>query len=108
MLASKPASVDHLRGDRQCRGLSIRCETDVPTDRKLGQEELADAIIRDCGDDPRAAVVAMLKINSTLLVELHALTRMDAAGDHVAQGALRRRVVELVAGATNARWRRPC
>jgi hypothetical protein len=58
---------------------AFRCPTDaekqaVTADRKLGQEELADAIIRNCGDDPRAAVVAMLKINSILLVELHALT----------------------------------
>ncbi|SDR25029.1 hypothetical protein SAMN05444161_2378 [Rhizobiales bacterium GAS191] len=63
-----------------------------PTDdRKLGQEELADAIIRDCGNDPRAAVVAMLKINSALMVELHALTGKHAAEAPVAQEGLGRR-----------------
>jgi hypothetical protein len=55
-------------------GCPTDAEKQAATERKVGQEELADAIIRNCGDDPRAAVVAMLKINSTLLVELHALT----------------------------------
>jgi hypothetical protein len=46
----------------------------VTSKRKLGQEELADAIINDCGDDPRAAFGAMLKINFALMMELHAPT----------------------------------
>ena len=60
-----------------------------PTDKlgALSQDELADAIIRDCGDDPRTAVVAMLKINSALLLELQTLTGMRAADAPISQDA---------------------
>jgi hypothetical protein len=55
--------------------------------RKMGDEELAQAIIADCAGDPSAAVLAMVKINSALMVELAALTFMraherGAAGHH--------------------------
>jgi hypothetical protein len=45
---------------------------------KLSQEKLAEAIIRNYGDDPRAAVFALLRINSMLLEELHALAYTHA------------------------------
>jgi hypothetical protein len=64
----------------------------VTTEQKLGQEELADAIIRDCGDDPRAAVVAMLQINSALMVELHALAAMQFADAPEEESGLSRRL----------------
>jgi hypothetical protein len=46
--------------------------------RKPCQAELVDAIIEHCGGDPRAALVAMLEINSALMMELQALTGMRA------------------------------
>lgn len=50
-------------------------------------EQVADAVIADCDGDPRAAVVALLKINLALQTELHELTGKRAydrasAGTH--------------------------
>jgi hypothetical protein len=45
---------------------------------KINQDKLAEAIIRNYGDDPRAAVFALLRINSMLLEELHALACTQA------------------------------
>jgi hypothetical protein len=38
------------------------------------REALAEAIISNHNDDPRAAVLALLRVNSMLLEELHALS----------------------------------
>jgi hypothetical protein len=46
------------------------------TVRRLAPPELAQAIIADCDGDARAAVLALVRINSALLIELEALTGM--------------------------------
>jgi hypothetical protein len=42
-------------------------------------EELAVAIIEDCGGDPFAAVLAMVRINHALMIELRNFVEMPAA-----------------------------
>jgi len=54
---------------------------------ELAQAKLARAIIADCEGDARAAVLALVRINSTLMMELEALTgiraeRPDSRGHH--------------------------
>ena len=48
------------------------------SDGRMGHAELAQAIIADCEGDARAAVLAMVRINSALMIELEALTGMRA------------------------------
>ena len=50
--------------------------------RALGPAELARAIIADCEGDAGAAVLALVRINSALMLELEALTvtRFPGAG----------------------------
>jgi hypothetical protein len=48
------------------------------SDGRMGHAELAQAIIADCEGDARAAVLAMVRINSALMMELEALTGMRA------------------------------
>jgi hypothetical protein len=47
---------------------------------ELAQAKLARAIIADCEGDARAAVLALVRINSTLMMELEALTEIGAQG----------------------------
>jgi hypothetical protein len=81
-----PISVESSRPLQEDKAMSaFGCPTDAErqaatTERKVGQEALADAIIRACGNDPRAAVLAMLNINSMLLVELYVLTGKRVRG----------------------------
>ena len=46
---------------------------DAPAGSRASQDDLVEMIIGSFGGDPRAAVAALLRINSTLLEELHAL-----------------------------------
>ncbi|MBV9517986.1 MAG: hypothetical protein JO068_07675 [Hyphomicrobiales bacterium] len=60
---------------------------DETTDRLMGPAELAQAIIADCEGDARAAVLALIRINSALMMELEALTvarahRQSRRGHH--------------------------
>jgi hypothetical protein len=47
---------------------------------ELVQAKLARAIIADCEGDARAAVLALVRINSTLMMELEALTGIRTEG----------------------------
>ena len=44
----------------------------------MGPAELAQAIIADCEGDARAAVLALVRINSALMIELETLSGMRA------------------------------
>jgi hypothetical protein len=46
---------------------------DAPAESRASQDDLVEMIIGSFGGDSRAAVAALLRINSTLLEELHAL-----------------------------------
>ena len=46
---------------------------EAPAEWRASQNDLVDMIIKSFGDDSRAAVAALLRVNSTLLEELHAL-----------------------------------
>ena len=46
--------------------------------RPMRPAELAQAIIADCEGNAQAAVLALVRINSALMIELEALTRMRA------------------------------
>lgn len=45
-------------------------------------EEVADDMIADCDGDPRAAVVALVKVNAMLMAELRDLTSKRAHERH--------------------------
>jgi len=58
-------------------------ETNIPAQSgssRASHDELADVLISDCGGDPRAAVIAMLKISHALMTELQAMAVMQAHG----------------------------
>ena len=67
------------------RELHAPAPVDENDDRPLGpaqlvQAKLARAIIADCEGDARAAVLALVRVNSTLMMELEALTGIRAEG----------------------------
>jgi hypothetical protein len=44
-------------------------------------EDLAEAIVADCGGDPFAAVLALVRINHALMLELQNLVAMTPRSD---------------------------
>jgi hypothetical protein len=60
------------------RELNASVPADEVDGRPLGPGELAQAIIADCEGDARAAVLALVRINSALMMELESLTGIRA------------------------------
>jgi hypothetical protein len=60
------------------RELPDAARMDEPEDRRMGPAELAQAIIADCEGDARAAVLALVRINSALMIELETLSGIRA------------------------------